>query len=71
MIGNKIEVTVAINNHVRVCPYRRGGGIDIENRFVFRVVIAMKEFFAEVMNLPVSVGGINNILKRITQKAFR
>jgi len=30
----------------------------------------MKEFFADVMNLPLSVGGIHNILKRITQKAF-
>ena len=30
----------------------------------------MKEFFTDVMNLPVSVGGINNILKRLTQKAL-
>jgi transposase/predicted nucleic acid-binding protein len=30
----------------------------------------MKEFFTDVMGLPVSVGGINNILKRLTQKAL-
>jgi transposase len=30
----------------------------------------MKEFFTDVMGLPVSVGGINNILKRLTQKAM-
>lgn len=30
----------------------------------------MKEFFSDVMGLPVSVGGINNILKRLTQKAL-
>lgn len=30
----------------------------------------MQEFFADVINLPVSAGGIHNILKRITQKAF-
>jgi hypothetical protein len=30
----------------------------------------MKEFFTDVMDLPVSVGGINNILKRLTQKAL-
>lgn len=29
----------------------------------------MKEFFTDVMGLPVSVGGINNILKRLVQKA--
>ena len=29
----------------------------------------MKEFFKDVMCLPVSVGGINNILKRLTKKA--
>ena len=29
----------------------------------------MKEFFNDVMGLPVSVGGINHILKRLTQKA--
>lgn len=31
----------------------------------------MKEFFTDVMGLPVSVGGINNILKRLTQKALQ
>jgi len=30
----------------------------------------MKEFFTDVMGLPVSVGGINNILNRLTQKAL-
>jgi len=30
----------------------------------------MKEFFTDVMGLPVSVGGIHNILKRLTQKAL-
>jgi len=30
----------------------------------------MKEFFTDVMGLYVSVGGINNILKRLTQKAL-
>jgi transposase len=30
----------------------------------------MKEFFTDVMGLAVSVGGINNILKRLTQKAL-
>lgn len=30
----------------------------------------MQEFFKDVMNLPVSVGGINNILKRLTKKAL-
>lgn len=30
----------------------------------------MKEFFTDVMGLSVSVGGINNILKRLTQKAL-
>lgn len=30
----------------------------------------MKEFFTDVMGLGVSVGGINNILKRLTQKAL-
>jgi transposase len=30
----------------------------------------MKEFFTDVMCLPVSVGGINNILKRLTLKAL-
>jgi transposase len=30
----------------------------------------MKEFFTDVMCLPLSVGGINNILKRLTQKAL-
>ncbi len=30
----------------------------------------MKEFFTEVMGLPVSVGGINHILKRLTYKAL-
>jgi transposase len=30
----------------------------------------MKEFFADVMGLSVSVGGINNILMRLTQKAL-
>ena len=30
----------------------------------------MKEFFTDVMGLPVSVGGINHILKRLTQKAL-
>ena len=29
----------------------------------------MQEFFKDVMKLPVSVGGINNIIKRLTQKA--
>ncbi len=29
----------------------------------------MKEFFTDVMGLPVSVGGINKTLKRFTQKA--
>jgi len=29
----------------------------------------MEEFFTDVMGLPVSVGGINNILKRLVQKA--
>jgi transposase len=29
----------------------------------------MKEFFADVMALPVSVGGINNVLNRLIQKA--
>jgi transposase len=29
----------------------------------------MKEFFTDVMNLPISVGGINSILKRLAQKA--
>jgi transposase len=29
----------------------------------------MKEFFTDVMGLPVSVGGINHILKRLVQKA--
>lgn len=30
----------------------------------------MKEFFEDVMGLPISVGGINNILNRLTQKAL-
>jgi len=30
----------------------------------------MKELFTDVMGLPVSVGGINHILKRFTQKAL-
>jgi transposase len=30
----------------------------------------MKELFTDVMNLPISVGGINNVLTRITQKAL-
>ncbi len=30
----------------------------------------MKEFFTDVMHLPLSVGGIHNILKRLTQKAI-
>ncbi len=30
----------------------------------------MKEFFTDVMGLSVSVGGINNILNRLAQKAF-
>ena len=30
----------------------------------------MKEFFTDVMGLPVSVGGLNHILKRLTQKAI-
>ena len=30
----------------------------------------MKEFFTDVTGLPLSVGGINNILKRLTQKAL-
>jgi len=30
----------------------------------------MKEFFTDVMGLPVSVGGIHNILKRLTLKAL-
>lgn len=30
----------------------------------------MREFFTDVMGLPVSVGGIHNILKRLTQKAL-
>ncbi|CAN5851014.1 hypothetical protein BH18ACT7_BH18ACT7_22760 [soil metagenome] len=30
----------------------------------------MKEFFTDVMCLPVSVGGINNILRRLAQKAL-
>src|ERR1019366_3584687 len=30
----------------------------------------MKEFFEDVMGLPVSVGGINNILNRLIQKAI-
>ncbi len=30
----------------------------------------MKELFTDIMGLPVSVGGINNILKRLTQKAL-
>ena len=30
----------------------------------------MKELFTDVMNLPISVGGINNVLTRITQKAW-
>ena len=30
----------------------------------------MEEFFTDVMCLPVSVGGINNILKRLSRKAF-
>ena len=30
----------------------------------------MKEFFTDVMGLPVSVGGIHHILKRLTQKAL-
>ena len=30
----------------------------------------MKEFFEDVMGLPVSVGGINNILNRLIQKAM-
>ena len=30
----------------------------------------MQEFFTDVMCLPVSVGGINNILKRLSQKAL-
>lgn len=30
----------------------------------------MKEFFTDVMCLPVSVGGINNILKRLSQKTL-
>lgn len=30
----------------------------------------MKELFTDVMNLPISVGGINSVLARITQKAL-
>jgi transposase len=30
----------------------------------------MKELFTDVMNLPISVGGINNVLTRITQKTL-
>jgi transposase len=30
----------------------------------------MKEFFTDVMNLPISVGGINSVLARLTQKAL-
>ena len=30
----------------------------------------MKELFTDVMNLPISVGGINSVLTRITQKAL-
>jgi len=30
----------------------------------------MKEFFAGVMNLPISVGGINSVLTRLTRKAL-
>ena len=30
----------------------------------------MKELFTDVMNLPISVGGINNVLARISQKAL-
>jgi len=30
----------------------------------------MKEFFSDIMGLPVSEGGIHNILKRITKKAL-
>lgn len=30
----------------------------------------MKELFTDVMNLPISIGGINNILTRITKKAL-
>jgi len=30
----------------------------------------MKEFFSDIMELPVSEGGIHNILKRITKKAL-
>jgi transposase len=30
----------------------------------------MKELFTDVMNLPISVGGINSVLKRLAQKAL-
>ena len=30
----------------------------------------MKELFTDVMNLPISVGGINNVLTRLTQKGL-